>query len=258
MRTVEVHHELTGSPDAPVLVLAGPLGSTLDIWQPQVDALAEQFRVLRYDHRGHGRSPVLHGGSYAVMDLALDALALLDRLGIERAAFCGLSLGGMVGIWLAAHAPERFSALVLCSTSAHFNDHGPSVERAASVRFAGTSGVAAEVVAGWFTPEWAAAHPDVVEQAIQLNTKTSDDGYAECCGAIAGWDARRLLGRIMTPTLVIAGSQDQEAPVVPHAKTLAAAIYRAKLEVLDGAHLAVIEQADRANRLITGHAVANK
>jgi 3-oxoadipate enol-lactonase len=258
MRTVEVHHELTGSPDSPVLVLAGPLGSTLDIWQPQVDALAERFRVLRYDHRGHGRSPVLHGGSYAVMDLALDALALLDRLSIERAAFCGLSLGGMVGIWLAAHAPERLSSLVLCSTSARFDDHGPWVERAASVRFAGTGGIAADVVADWFTPEWAAAHPDVVEQTIQMITKTTDDGFAECCSAIAGWDARRLLGRIMTPTLVIAGAQDKETPVIPHAKTLAAAIYRAKLEVLDGAHLAVIEQADRANRLIARHAAANK
>jgi 3-oxoadipate enol-lactonase len=256
MRTVEVHHELTGSPDSPVLVLAGPLGSTLDIWQPQVDALAEQFRVLRYDHRGHGGSPVLHGGSYPVVDLALDALALLDRLGIERAGFCGIALGGMVGIWLAAHAPERFSSLVLCSTSAHFDDHGPSVERAASVRFAGTSGIAADVVAGWFTREWAAAHPDVVEQAIQMISKTTDDGYAECCGAIAAWDARKLLGRIMTPTLVLAGSQDHEVPVVPHAKTLAAAIYRAKLEVLDGAHLAVIEQADKANRLIARHVTA--
>jgi pimeloyl-ACP methyl ester carboxylesterase len=100
--------------------------------------------------------------------------------------------------------------------------------------------------------------PEVIERAIQMISKTSDDGYAECCGAIAGWDARRLLGRILTPTLVIGGSQDRETPVVPHAKTLVAAIYRAKLEVLDGAHLAVIEQADQANRLIAKHTAANK
>jgi 3-oxoadipate enol-lactonase len=253
MRSVEVHHELTGPSDSPVLVLAGPLGGTLEIWKPLVDPLAERFRVLRYDHRGHGRSPVPHG-SYAIPDLAVDALALLDRLDIERAAFCGLSLGGMVGIWLAVHAPERLSSLVLCSTSAYYDDHGPWVERAASVRWVGTAGIAPEVVARWFTPDWAAAHPEFVNQTIQMIAGTSDDGYAECCGAIATWDARKVLGRISTPTLVIGGSQDQGTPVKPHAKTLAAGIYRAKLEVLDAAHLAIIEQADRANRLITKHA----
>jgi 3-oxoadipate enol-lactonase len=255
MRSVEVYYEITGPADAPVLVLAGPLGGTLEIWEPLVGALAEQFRVLRYDHRGHGRSPVPFG-SYAIADLAVDVLALLDRLGMEWVTFCGLSLGGMVGIWLAAHAPERLSSLVLCSTSAYFDDHGPWVERAASVRWVGTATIAPEVVTGWFTPDWAAAHPEVVKQAIQMIAKASDDGYAESCGAIATWDARRVLGRISAPTLVIAGSQDPRTPVSPHAKTLASAIYRAKLEVLDGAHLAVIEQADRASRLIAKHAAA--
>jgi 3-oxoadipate enol-lactonase len=255
MSSVEVYYELTGSPDSPVLVLAGPLGSTLDIWQPHVESLAAKFQVLRYDHRGHGRSPVRHG-SYAIEDLGLDALALLDRLDIERAAFCGLSLGGMVGIWLAARAPERLSSLVLCSTTARYDDTGRFIERAASVRWLGTDGIAADVVAGWFTPEWAAAHPQVVEQCIQMIAKTSDDGYVECCSAIAGWDGRRLLGRITSPTLVIGGSRDRGTPVTPHARTLAAAISRAKLEVLDAAHLAIIEQADQANRLIAKHAAA--
>ncbi|HSL08274.1 MAG TPA: 3-oxoadipate enol-lactonase [Pseudonocardiaceae bacterium] len=255
MTDVKVHHDITGPSDLPVLVLAGPLGSTMQIWQPQVEALAERFRVLRYDHRGHGGSPV-PSGPYVIADLAIDVLALLDRLDIERVAFCGLSLGGMVGIWLGAHAPERLSSLVLCSTSARFDDVGPYLERAASVRWVGTSSIASEVVAGWFTPEWAAAHPEVVEQATQMIAGTSDEGYAACCNAIAAWDGRRLLGRILTPTLVIAGSQDQRTPVTPHAKTLAAAIYRAKLEVLDAAHLAPIEQADRANRLIAKHAAA--
>jgi 3-oxoadipate enol-lactonase len=253
MRGVKVHHELTGPADAPVLVLAGPLGSTMQIWQPQVEVLAERFRVLRYDHRGHGESPV-GGGTYAMADLAIDVLELLDRLEIERVAFCGLSLGGMVGICLAAYTPERLSSLVLCSTSAHYDDVGPYLERAASVRWAGTSAIAPEVVAGWFTPEWAATHPETVEQVTQMIAGTSDDAYAACCSAIAAWDSRRLIGRIDTPTLVIAGSQDERTPVTPHAKTLAAGIYRAKLEILEGAHLAPIEQAERANRLIAKHA----
>lgn len=253
MRGVKVHHELVGPADAPVLVLAGPLGSTMQIWQPQVEVLAERFRVLRYDHRGHGESPV-GGGTYAMADLAIDVLELLDRLELERVAFCGLSLGGMVGICLAAYTPERLSSLVLCSTSAHYDDPGPYLERAASVRWAGTSAIAPEVVAGWFTPQWAAAHPEIVEQATQMIAETSDDGYAACCSAIAAWDGRKLIGRIDTPTLVIAGSQDERTPVTPHAKTLATGIYRAKLEVLEGAHLAPIEQAERANRLIAKHA----
>ena len=204
MGSVEVHHELTGSADSPVLMLSGPMGSTLDIWEPYVERLAERFRVLRYDHRGHGQSPV-PSGPYGVADLGGDALALLDRLGIERAGFCGLSLGGMVGIWLAAHAPQRVSSLVLCSTSARYDDYGPWIEQEASVRWVGTSGIATQVVAGWFTPEWAAAHPEVVEQATQMISNTSDEGYSACCGAIAGWDGRRLLSRINTPTLVIGG-----------------------------------------------------
>ncbi|MGH3783025.1 MAG: alpha/beta fold hydrolase [Pseudonocardiaceae bacterium] len=180
MRTVDVYHELTGASDSSVLVLAGPLGSTLEIWDPLVEALSKRFRVLRYDHRGHGRSPV-PGGTFSIVDLAVDAVALLDRLSIERAAFCGLSLGGMVGICLAANVPKRLSSLVLCSTSAHYDDHGPWVERAASSRWMGTSGIAHDVVSGWFTPDWAAAHPEFVEQAIKMISDTPDDGYAECC-----------------------------------------------------------------------------
>jgi 3-oxoadipate enol-lactonase len=185
-----------------------------------------------------------------IADLGGDALALLDRLGIEHAGFCGLALGGMVGIWLATHAPQRVSSLVLCSTSARYDDYGPWIEQEASVRWVGTSGIAAQVVEGWFTPEWAAAHPEVAEQATQMISKTSDEGYSACCGTIASWDGRRLLGRINTPTLVIGGSRDRGTPITPHAKTLAA-IYMAKLEILDGAHLAIIEQADRARRLIS-------
>jgi 3-oxoadipate enol-lactonase len=252
MTSVEVHHELTGASDSPVLVLAGPLGSTLDIWQPHVESLAERFRVLRYDHRGHGRSPV-PSGPYTITDLGGDAVALLDRLGIERAAFCGLSLGGMVGIWLAAAVPNRLSSLVLCSTTARYDDYGPWIDQEASVRWGSTSGLASQVVDGWFTPEWAAAHPEVVERSMQMISETSDEGYSACCSAIATWDGRRLLGRIDTPTLVIGGSRDTGTPVAPHAKALATAIYRAKLEVLDGAHLAIIEQAERANRLIAKH-----
>lgn len=252
-RSVDVHYELTGPPDAPVVVLAGPLGSTLEIWDPQVKALAEQFRVLRYDHRGHGGSPVA-SGPYSVEDLTVDVVTLLDRLEIEQVTFCGLSLGGMVGLWLAAHARERVSSLVLCSTTAQFEDSGPWHERAAVVRWAGTAAVASEVVARWFTPEFAAKHQDDVDRTTQMITGTSDEGYSACCTAIAALQGRRLLGRILMPTLVIAGARDPAIPPNPHAEILATGIAGAKLKVLDAAHLVTVEQADQVNELIAKHA----
>ena len=252
MKCIAVHHELTGPPDAPVLMLAGPLGTTLGIWDPQVEALAGRLRVLRYDHRGHGGSPV-PDGPYAMAELGADALGLLDRLGIERATFCGLSLGGMVGIWLAAHAPERLSSLVLCSASAYFEESGPWQERAAVVRWTSTASIASTVVARWFTPQWAARHQDVVDRATQMIAGTSDEGYAACCAAIAGWDGRRLLGRISIPTLVIAGTHDPATPAMPHAQTLIAGIPEAKLEMLDAAHAVTQEQAERVNDLLVEH-----
>lgn len=255
MMSVDVHHELTGPADAPVLVLAGPLGSTLAIWDHQVEALSERFRVLRYDHRGHGGSPA-PSGPYSMEDLTVDVVRLLDRLDIEQAAFCGLSLGGMVGIWLAAHARERVSSLVLCSTSAQFEDPQPWHERGAVVRWAGTASVADEVVERWFTPEWATKNPDQVQRAKQMIVDTDDEGYSSCCTAIAAMQGLRLLGRIITPTLVIAGNHDPAIPANPHAETLGTGIAGATLKLLDAAHLVNVEQADRVNNLITRH-VAN-
>lgn len=252
MSSIEVHYELTGPSDAPVLVLAGPLGSTLKIWDSQVEALGDRFRLLRYDHRGHGGSPV-PSGPYTVADLAGDVLALLDRLGIESASYCGLSLGGMVGIRLAAQAPERLSSLVLCSTSARFDDVSPFLERAASVRWVGTASIAPTVVAGWFTPQWAGEHQAEVDRVEKMIAETSDEGYCACCSAIAHWSGRKLLGRVVVPTLVLAGAHDSVTPVMPDARTIAAGITEAKLEVLDAAHMVTIEQAPQVNELIARH-----
>ncbi len=253
MSTVELDHEVIGPADAPVLMLAGSLGSTSAMWDPQVAALGERFRVVRYSHRGHGGSPV-PPGPYSIAELASDALALLDRLDIERAAFCGLSLGGMVGMWLGAHAPERLSALLLCCTSAHFPEATQWHERTATVRAEGTASVADAVVARWFTPEWAQAHPDEVDRARAMVADTPDEGYAACCEAIAGWDGRDLLGRITRPTVVLAGADDPATPPAPYGELIASGIPNARLEVLDdAAHLATYQQADRANAVIAAH-----
>jgi 3-oxoadipate enol-lactonase len=250
---VGLHHVLTGPADAPVLVLAGSLGSTLDMWRPQVEPLSQRFRLLRIDHRGHGGSPV-PPGPYRMADLAGDVVALLDELELQRVAWCGLSLGGMIGMYLASEHPERISRLTLCCTSACFPDLTPWRDRIAAVAAGGTGPIAESVVDRWFTPDWAAAHPDVVAEAVGMVAGTPDAGYLACCQAIEAWDHRDRLPAITAPTLVIGGSADPATPVEPHARTLVERIPGARLEILNAAHLATIERAAEATPLIAAHA----
>ncbi len=249
---MRLHHLDEGPRDAPVLVFAGSLGSTVEMWRPQL-ALAERFRVIRIDHRGHGSSPV-PPGPYAMADLAADVLELLDELTLPRVAWCGLSLGGMVGMYLGSEHPERLTSLTLCCTSAYFPDRTPWVERIAAVEAGGTASIADAVVARWLTPGWAAAHQDVLSELKGMVAATPDAGYVACCQAIAAWDHRDRLTAVAVPTLVIAGAEDPSTPVEPHSRTLAEGIPGARLEVLPGAHLVTIESAEIATSLISGNA----
>jgi 3-oxoadipate enol-lactonase len=249
---VKLHHTDDGPRDATVLLLAGSLGSTLAMWEPQL-TLAGPFRVIRVDHRGHGGSPT-PPGPYAMADLAADVVELLDELGLRRVAYCGLSLGGMVGMYLGSEHPHRLTSLTLCCTTAHFADKAPWEERIAAVEAGGTAGIADAVVSRWFTPPWAAGHPDVVTALRDQIACTPDLGYLECCRAIAGWDHRERLAAVAVPTLVIGGADDRSTPVDPHTRTLAEGIPGARVEVLPGAHIATIESAEQASRLISGHA----
>ncbi len=247
-----LHHVVTGPPEAPAVVLSGALGSTTAMWQPQLAALTERFRVIRVDHRGHGGSPE-PDPPYRMADLAADALSLLDELGLDRVAWCGLSLGGMVGMYLASEAPQRLSRLVLSCTTAAFPDPQPWRDRAAAVQTGGTASIADSVVARWFTPGYAAAHPDVVAQCRTAVADTSDTGYIGCCQAIEVWDHTARLREITAPTLVIGGQHDPSIPVEPHLRTVAMAIPGAALEILDAAHLVNVEQAQRFNELLVAH-----
>lgn len=249
---MKLHHADDGPRDAPVLLLVGSLGATLAMWEPQL-TLAGPFRVIRVDHRGHGGSPA-PPGPYAMTDLAADVVELLDDLGLERVAYCGLSLGGMVGMYLGSEHPERLSSLTLCCTTAHFADKAPWEQRIAAVEAEGTAGVANAVVSRWFTPAWAAEHPDVVTALRDQIAGTPDAGYLGCCRAIAGWDHRARLAAVAVPTLVIGGAEDPSTPVDPHTRTLAEGIPGARVELLPGAHLATIECAEQATRLISEHA----
>jgi 3-oxoadipate enol-lactonase len=247
-----LHHDVHGPRDAPALLLGGSLGTTLRMWDGQL-ALAGRLRLVRFDHRGHGASPV-PPGPYEIADLARDVLALMDHLGLERASFAGLSIGGMVGMWLGANAPERLDRLVLLCTAAHMPPAEVWRDRAAAVRAAGsTEPIADAVVERWLTPAFAAEHPEVLAGLRAMLTASPPDGYAACCGAIERMDLRPLLARIAVPTLVVSGSDDLSTPPEKQA-AIAAAVPGARHEVVaPAAHVAAVEQADAVNRLIEEH-----
>jgi len=248
---VAVHAVTEGPEDAPVVVLAGSLGSTLEMWDPQVSALAGSFRLVRYDARGHGRSPV-PPGPYAMDDLVDDAVALLDRLGVQSASFVGLSLGGMTGMRLAAREPARLDRLALLCT-APLMDSGPWRERAQAVRTDGTGSIAPAIVIRWLTDGRRAADPELVARFEQMVAGTPDEGYAACCEAIAAMDLRADLTRITAPTLVIGGADDPATPP-QHQRDIADAVAGAELLVVeDAAHLASYEQAATVNAALLRH-----
>ena len=247
---VELNYVLEGPEDAPVLVLSNSLGSTLEMWDDQVPVLRERFRLLRYDQRGHGDSPV-PSGPYRIEDLGRDALALLDRLQIESASLCGLSIGGLVGMWLASEAPERIERLVLCCTAARFVPEMYDA-RARKVRAEGVGSVADVVLERWFTPEFRAARPETVESAGSMLRGTPSEGYAGCCEALRDADLRSRLGEIRAPTLVIAGAEDPAA-TVDQAEEIRDSIPEARLVVIEAAHLANIERPEAVTREILEH-----
>jgi 3-oxoadipate enol-lactonase len=248
---VDVNYVLEGPEEAPVLVLSNSLGTTLGMWDDQAPALRERFRLLRYDHRGHGGSPV-PPGPYTIDDLGGDVLALLDGLGIERASFCGLSIGGMIGMWLASETPERFERLVLCCTAARIIPEVYRV-RAQKVRAEGVGAIADAVVERWFTPEFRASRPETYQWAGRMLREIDAEGYAGCCEALGDTDLRDRLGRIEAPTLVISAADD---PAIPpeEGELVSDSIPDARFEVIPhAAHLANVEQPGAVTRAILGH-----
>jgi 3-oxoadipate enol-lactonase len=246
--TARLGFDVHGAAGAPVLLLGSSVGSTRAMWDDQVEPFATRFQVIRYDHRGHGGSEV-PPGPYSVADLGQDVLALLDSLGVQRFSYAGLSLGGMVGIWLGIHAPDRLDRLTLCCTSAYLPPAQLWQDRVEAVRTGGMASIADAVLARWFTPGFAAARPDQVTRLRDVLLGCPVEGYAGCCLAIAGMDQRADLHRITTPTLVLAGAHDPATPP-SHSEQLAASIPAARMVQVDASHLATVERADGCTELL--------
>jgi 3-oxoadipate enol-lactonase len=251
MSAVSVSYSVAGPEDAPVVVLSNSLGATRAMWDPQVPALAERYRVVTYDTRGHGESAA-PAGPYTLDDLTDDLVALLDEVGAQRAHVAGLSLGGMTAMRLAVREPQRVDRLALLCTSAKPHPQ-PFLDRAATVRSGGTAPLAPAVVGRWLTPEYAAEHPELVAKLEAMIASADDEGYASCCEVVAAVDLREDLARIIAPTLVVSGWQDLALPP-QHQKLIADSIPGAELvTVSPGAHLANLEQTLQVTGALLGH-----
>jgi 3-oxoadipate enol-lactonase len=237
---LRTYYRLDGDGGKPVVMFAHSLGVDHAQWDPQVPDLLPHFQVLRYDIRGHGSSGVTPG-DYTMELLARDALALADALDVRRFAFCGLSLGGMIGQWLGANAADRITHLALANTTARFADPVPMEQRRLTVLSEGMGAVAGAVMGRFFTPETLAGESPAVAIVRHKLLATDPVGYAGCCAAVRDMDQTELLSGIRTPTLVIGGDFDRSTPWAGNGEVLAASIPGAKTVRLPSAHLSNVE-----------------
>ena len=245
---LRVHYRLEGPLDAPVLLLCHSLGTSMDLWTPQLSAFQRTFRVLRYDVRGHGRTDA-PPGPYALEQFATDAIALLDALSIDRVDYCGVSLGGFVGQWLGAKAPHRVRRIVLANTAAALGPPTNWNARIETVQTGGLPAIADASMGRWFSAEFQAREPAVIDTFRRTLLASSADGYIATCAAIRDMNLRALAPHVSRPTLVVAGDRDGVTSR-DEGSWLAANIPGAELAVLPSAHLANVEAAEQFNEVV--------
>ena len=234
--------EIEGPEGAPALMLSNSLGTDLHMWDPQIPALTRKFRVIRYDSRGHGGS-IAEPGPYSIAMLGQDALAIMDALALPKTHWLGLSLGGMVGQWLLAHAPERLGRVVLANTSSFMPDARPWNARIVNVQKNGMASVTGAVIERWFTPEFQSHNPAAVERIADMLRLTPTQGYIAACAAVRDMDQRETIRRANNPTLIIAGTRDPATPP-SLCKNIVEAIADSQYVEFDTAHLSNLEEPE--------------
>ena len=250
--TASLHYERTGVAGAPTLILSTSLGATTAMWEPQRTLFEQHFDLIRYDMRGHGQSSI-PPRPYSIEMLAGDVLSLIESLGLDNIIFCGISIGGAIGQWLAIHAPERFRGFVLCNTAAKIGTLEGWSQRIASVLEDGLEPLADRILSGWLTEPFRAAHPKIAAAMRQMLTACDPGGYVSTCAAVRDFDFRDSLHRIQKPVCIVAGTQDASTTVAD-AKLLHHTIAGSKLIELSAAHISNIEAADAFNNAVISFA----
>jgi len=234
----------------PALLLSNSLGTTLELWDAQVDAWKQKYRVIRYDTRGHGQSSV-PPGDYTLDELGRDAIAVLDAAGAQTADVCGISLGGLTAMWLGVHAADRVSALLIANTAAKVGTAERWTERVSKVRNEGMTAIADMVMTTWFTDDFRRREPSVVARFHRMVAACSPDGYIGCCAALRDADLRDAIRGIRAPTLVVAGELDTSTPMAG-AEQIHQAIAGSTFVALPCAHLSNVERAEAFTELANG------
>ena len=242
----QLFYRWDGPENAPVLVFSNSLGATLQMWDPQLDAFTPHFRVLRYDGRGHGQSSATPG-PYTIEQLAGDVVRLLDALKLDRVYYCGLSMGGMIGMHLGAAHPSRLHKIVLCNTAAKIGTPDIWNARITAVQQGGMKAVAGAVIDRWLTAAFRAAHPGETAQILSMLETCNPAGYAATCCAVRDADFRQKLDAVKVSTQIIAGTHDPATPAAD-GRALSEQIRGAKYTELPAAHLSNIEARDDFNR----------
>jgi 3-oxoadipate enol-lactonase len=252
-RIVDVHGcplyvRVDGHATAPPLMLSNSLGTDLHLWDAQAGEFAKDFYLVRYDRRGHGRSGLGHA-PHTMDTLGNDALAIMDALGLDKVNWCGISMGGMVGQWLGANAPDRIEKLILANTSSYFPNKDAWNTRIKTIREKGIEAIADAIMAIWFTADFRAREPETVARFRQTLVDTPLEGYIASCETVRDMDLRDHLRRVNAPTLILAGKHDQSTPVEA-SEYLRAHIPGSKMTVFDAAHITNVEVSALFNETV--------
>lgn len=252
---VEMNYQTFGDAKNPALVFSNSLGTKYSMWQPQIDALQDEFFIICYDTRGHGASSAPQG-PYSINQLGQDVIHLLDHLQIKKANFCGISMGGLTGQWLAIHAPDRFHRVIVCNTAAKIGQEQAWLDRAKLVREQGLSSIAATAASRWFTEPFIQSNAALVQSLSNDLAAGSAEGYASCCEALAKADLREDLKNIPIPVLVVAGTKDP-VTTVADAQFMINRIQKSAMFEIDASHISNLEQSDTFNSTVKDFLMAH-
>ncbi|OLF38133.1 3-oxoadipate enol-lactonase [Psychrobacter sp. Cmf 22.2] len=247
-KDVDINYATFGDSSDPALLFSNSLGTSYHMWQPQIDVLQTEYFIICYDTRGHGKSSA-PTGPYRLDQLGQDVIDLLDHLSIDKAFFCGISMGGMTGQWLAIHHPDRFHHLMLCNTAAKIGNEAAWRDRAQLVRAQGLDPIAATAAPRWFTADFIDSYPDVVAALSSALAAGSSEGYASCCEALSVADTREQLKDIRVPITVVAGTEDP-VTTVADGQYMVDHIPHSTLATIDASHISNIEQPEAFNQLV--------